>query len=144
MKIANTLIISIAAIVIAIICAETILRLRERSVENPTKIDTVEMTDKDKIEMLVTLNSHRLELVKTIMDGDTIYSDQEMKFLDKALEEDGLEKFNKVLGEIADGYWKSKKAKLIIEHAIFLEKAMSDIVMNDSLLKMKREKELGF
>ena len=102
------------------------------------------MTDKDKIEMLVTLNSHRLELVKTIMDGDTIYSDQEMKILDKVLEEEGLEEFNKDFGDIADGYWKSKKAKLIIEHAIFLEHAMSDIVMNDSLLKRKRAIEAGF
>jgi hypothetical protein len=145
MKITNTIIISIASILIISICSWTILRLHENSAENHIRIDNVEISDKDKIEMLVTLNSHRLELVKTIMDGDTIYTDLEMKFLDELLEKEGLEKFNKMLEwEVIDGYWKSKKAKSIIEHAIFLEQAMTDIVMNDSLLKMKLEKELGF
>lgn len=143
MKTTNTLIISIAAILIAIICSETILRLHGKSVDDPTRIDTVEMTDKDKIEMFVALNSHRLELVKTIMGSDTIYSDQEMKILEKILEEDGLEKFNKDLAEMADRYWKSKKAKSIIEDAILLERSMNDIVMNDSLAKKKLMMEMG-
>lgn len=138
MKISNTLIISIASILIIAMCSVTILRLHEKPA------DTAELTDKDKIEMLVTLNSHRLELVKTIMDGDTIYSDQEMKFFDELLEKVGEEEFNRLHGS-DDGYWKSKKAKLIIERAIFLERAMNDIIMNDSLLKKKRMAEIfGF
>ena len=142
MKISNTLIVSIASILIVAICAGTILRLHE----NLGRIDTAVLSDKDKIEMLVTLNSHRLELVKTIMDGDTIYSDEEIKFFDELLEKEGLEKFNEIVTyDAADGYWKSKEAKQILERAIFLERAMNDIVMNDSLIKQKRMLEIfGF
>lgn len=144
MKISNTIIISIASILIVAICSETALRLHEKSAENPNRIDTVDLTDKDRIEMLVTLNSHRLELVKTIMDGDSFFSDEMMKSFDEEIEKNGLKVFNKkYIDEAIDRYWKTKKAKSIIEHAIFLERAMSDIVMNDSLIKMKRRIELG-
>ena len=135
MKIAKILIISIASILIVAICAGTILRLHEKPA------DIAKLTDKDKIEMLVTLNSHRLELVKTIMDGDTIFSDQDMKALDELTEKWG---WKYLTGHAARVYRKSKKAKLIIEDALFLERAMTSIVMNDSLLNRKLEIEAGF
>lgn len=136
MKIAKTLIISIASILIVAICAGTILRLHEKPA------DIAKLTDKDKIEMLVTLNSHRLELVKTIMDGDTIFSDQDMKALDELTENGG---WKYLTAHVARVYRKSKTVKPIIEDALFLERAMDDIVMNDSLIKKKRRKEIfGF
>lgn len=138
MKIAKTLIISIASILIVAICAGTILRLHEKPA------DIAKLTDKDKIEMLVTLNSHRLELVKTIMDGDTIFSDQEMKAIDEVGWEYLTAHDAEALKHAAEVYRKSKKAKRIIEDVIFLERAMTDIVMNDSLIKRKLEIELGF
>ena len=138
MKISNTLIISIASILIVAICAGTILRLNE----NFSRSVTAVLTDKDKIEMLVTLNSHRLELVKTIMDGDTIFSDEDMKLLDTLIEKHGLDCLTI---DARNTYLKSKKAKPIIERAIFLERAMTDIVMNDSLLRKKHRNEIfGF
>ena len=131
MKIAKTLILSIASILIVAICAGTILRLHEKPA------DIAKLTDKDKIEMLVTLNSHRLELVKTIMDGDTILSDLELNALDKL-----PSKYH--TAQTAQVLWKSKTVKPIIEDALFLERAMTSIVMNDSLLKRKLEIEAGF
>lgn len=69
--------------------------------------------------MLVTLNSHRLQLFNTIMNN---YDNSSYR----------------------DACIRTYAENIIIKDAIFLERAMTDIVMNDSLIKRKLEIKTNF